>query len=180
MLGESLGISDAQVRKDLAYFGQFGRRGHGYDGKSLVQAIRRILGVDRRWPVVLVGLGNLGRALVRYRGFGQQGFEIVAIVDADPSVIGRSVSGVTVESLERLERVVRERRVRLAIIAVPAEAAQPVADQLVAAGIEGILNFAPAPVLVPDRVRLQSVDLTIQLENLAFLIQHGDIRITDV
>jgi redox-sensing transcriptional repressor len=178
-LGQALGLTDAQVRKDLAYFGQFGRRGQGYDCEALSQTIRRILGTDRRWPVALVGMGNLGRALFRYRGFRRQGFEVVAIYDADPQKVGQVVDGVTIEPLVALPRSIRERQVRLAIIAVPADAAQMVADQLAGAGVEGILNFAPALLHVPPHVRLIAVDLTTQLENLAFQVLHGDVDAPD-
>src|SRR6476659_7196072 len=142
-LGQTLGVSDSQVRKDLAYFGQFGYPGRGYRCEELISRIRRILGTDQIWPVAVVGLGNLGRALLGYRGFQQQGFQIVAAFDTDPAKIGTSVEGIEIFELDQLQQVATQRRIRLAIIAVPAPAAQKVADSLVAAGIEGLLHFAP-------------------------------------
>ena len=167
-LGEALGISDAQVRKDLAYFGQFGRAGIGYKAEELTGAVRRILGTDRQWVVALVGIGNLGRALVGYRGFRAQGFRIVAIFDLDQRKLGQSFEGIRVEHSDQLPERVAENGIELGIIAVPAEAAQAVADRLVAAGVKGILNFAPVPLVVPEHVGVVSVDLAIQLETLAY------------
>jgi redox-sensing transcriptional repressor len=170
-LGEALGIGDAQIRKDLGYFGQFGHAGIGYQAKELMQAIRRILGTDHEWPVALVGIGNLGRALVGYRGFRRLGFQIRAIFDLDPKKVGTAVEGIRVESVGALETRVRKLGIVLGIIAVPADAAQPVADSLIAAGVRGILNFAPAPISVPTGVSLSSVDLAIQLESLSYQVR---------
>jgi redox-sensing transcriptional repressor len=161
------------VRKDLGYFGPFGHSGIGYQVEALIQTIRRILGTDRGWPVALVGIGNLGRALVGYRGFRRQGFEIEAIFDADPAKLGLVIEGIRVQSVEDLPRQIAEQKISMAIIAVPADAAQSVADRLVAAGVQGILNFAPAPLVVPDNVSLVSVDLAIQLEGLSFQVHTG-------
>jgi len=169
-LGRLLGFTDAQVRKDLAYFGQFGHPGIGYRCHELVTAIRRILGTDRFWPVAVVGLGNLGRALLGYRGFGHQGFRIVAAFDVDPAKIGQELDGIPVYALEHLPEVVRRQGIKLGLIAVPAAAAQTAADRLVAAGIEGILNFAPATIAVPDGIKLVGVDLAIELEQLSFAV----------
>src|SRR5262245_30588992 len=145
LLGNALGITDAQVRKDLGYFGPFGRSGVGYQVELLIQTIRRILGTDRGWPVALVGIGNLGRALVGYRGFRRQGFQIQAIFDTDPAKFGQAIEGIRVDSVDRLAERIAQQKISMAIIAVPAEAAQVVADRLVAAGVQGILNFAPVP-----------------------------------
>ena len=172
-LGESLGISDAQVRKDLAYFGQFGHAGIGYQAEELMQAIRHILGTDHEWPVALVGIGNLGRALVGYRGFRRLGFQIRAIFDLDSKKVGLAVAGIRVESAAVLEERIRELSIALGIIAVPADAAQSVADSLVAAGVRGILNFAPAPIIVPKNVSVSSVDLAIHLESLSYRVRSG-------
>jgi redox-sensing transcriptional repressor len=172
-LGSALGITDAQVRRDLAYFGPFGRSGIGYQVEALIQTIRRILGTDRGWPVALVGIGNLGRALVGYRGFRRQGFQIEAIFDADPGKVGQAIDGIQVDSVDNLAQRVAEQKISMAIIAVPADAAQSVADRLVAAGVKGILNFAPVSLVVPDEVSLVSVDLAIQLESLSFQVQTG-------
>lgn len=172
-LGESLGLSDAQVRKDLAYLGSLGQPGIGYPTQELVTAIRRTLGIDRDWSVALVGVGNLARALLRYGGFGQQGFRIVALFDVDPSKIGQKIDGLQVHGLDDLPEVLQASGAELGLLTVPAEAAQPVADALVAAGIRGVLNFAPVVLRLPAHVSLVSVDLTVQLEQLAFLVQWG-------
>ena len=169
-LGKLLGFTDAQVRKDLAYFGQFGYPGIGYRCTELIGAIKKILGTDQPWPLAIVGLGNLGRALLGYRGFTHQGFQIVAGFEVDPAKIGTQVEGIPVYSLDELPRRVQENSIRLAIIAVPAPAAQRVADCLVAAGIDGILNFAPVTLKVPKHVHTVGVDLAIELEQLSFAV----------
>ncbi len=171
-LGEALAINNAQVRKDLAFFGQFGYPGIGYRIEELSAALRHILGIDRDWPLAMVGLGNLGRALVKYRGFRSRGFHIVALFDNDPAKIGEDHDGLTVEPIEAMPRVVAARHVSLAILSVPAEAAQRVADQMVACGILGILNFAPVPLSVPPAVNVVAVDLSVQLEHLAYKVQN--------
>lgn len=172
-LAERFNLNSAQVRKDLAYFGEFGVRGIGYYVAGLKNELQRILGLNRAWPVVLVGFGNLGSALFHYRGFGTQGFRIAAIVDDDPAKLGREVDGVPIIASRELAREARARGVHIAIVAVPAESAQIVADQLVAAGIKAILNFAPARIKVPRDVRLTNVDLSIELETLSFYLAKG-------
>ena len=172
-LGAGLGIGDAQVRKDLAFFGQFGYPGIGYRIEELIVALRRILGIDRIWPTAMIGLGNLGRALIKYRGFRDRGFHIVALFDNDPKKIGVSHSGLLVRPLEGLAAATRELGIELAILSVPAEAAQRVADQIVACGIQGILNFAPMPLNVPPTVGVMAVDLSVQLEHLAYKVQNA-------
>ena len=167
-LAERFNLNSAQVRKDLAYFGEFGVRGIGYYVAGLKAELQKILGLDREWPVALVGFGNLGSALVHYKGFARQGFRIAAIFDDDPAKANREVNGVPVFATRDLAREVRARGVQIGIIAVPPEAAQSVADQLVAAGIKSVLNFAPARIRVPRDVRLQDVDLSIELETLSF------------
>src|SRR3954447_1650303 len=152
-LGKVLGFTDAQVRKDLAYFGQFGYPGIGYRCSELIDAIKGILGTKQPWPLAIVGLGNLGRALMGYGGFQQQGFQIVAALDTDPAKIGKKVEGIEIFDLDKIERIARQHNIRLAIIAVPGAAAQKVADSLVAAGIEGILNFAPVTLNLPKHVQ---------------------------
>ncbi|HEX2476894.1 MAG TPA: redox-sensing transcriptional repressor Rex [Lacipirellulaceae bacterium] len=169
-LGKALGFTDAQVRKDLAYFGHFGHPGVGYRCDELVGAIRHILGTDRQWTVTMVGVGNLGRALLRYKGFAAKGFRIVAAFDADPNVAGVKIEGIPVYSQQRLVDVVRQLRIQLGMITVPAPQAQQVADQLVSAGIEGIVNFAPVTLSLPAEVGLVGVDLTTELEQLAFAV----------
>jgi len=168
-LGGKLGFTDAQVRKDLAYFGQFGYPGIGYRCSELIEAIKKILGTNQAWPVAIVGLGNLGRALMGYKGFQHQGFQIVAAFDVDPAKVGQSVEGIQIFDLADVGRISKERGIRLAIIAVPGIAAQKVADDLIAAGIEGILNFAPVT-LSSKHVQTIGVDLAIELEQLAFAV----------
>ena len=177
-LGSSLAIHDAQVRKDLAFFGQFGHPGVGYRIEELADALRRILGIDRDWPLALVGLGNLGRALLKYQGFRDRGFQIVTLFDNDPQKVGRTLEGMTIRPLDALAETVRDLRLSLAVLSVPAEVAQVVADQLVASGIVGIFNFAPTPLVVPNQVRVVAVDLSIQLEHLAYQIQQGGAGIS--
>lgn len=172
-LGKALGYTDAQVRKDLAYFGQFGHPGIGYRVDELIARIRSILGTDRVWKALVVGAGNLGQALVSYRGFFKKGFQVVAIFDNDPARVGVELGGppgLRVRSSGEMVEAVRDMSIELGIIAVPAEAAQRVADDLVAAGIKGILNFAPASIVVPDGMPLGSVDLSVHLEQIAFRI----------
>lgn len=172
-LGTSLGYTDAQVRKDLAYFGQFGHPGIGYRVNELIARIRSILGTDRMWRALVVGAGNLGHALVSYRGFLKKGFQIVAMFDNDPARIGEEIGGppgLTILPFEKLFDTVREMNIELGIIAVPTEAAQRVADQLVVAGVKGILNFAPTSISVSERVPVATVDLSVHLEQLAFRI----------
>lgn len=169
-LGKLLGFTDAQVRKDLAYFGQFGHPGVGYRCEELVAAIRRILGTDREWVVAIVGVGNLGRALLGYRGFRPQGFRVAAAFDSDPTKVGMSFGGVAVEPISALESTCRQHGVTLGLIAAAAESAQEVADRLVAAGVVGVLNFAPVTLSLPDGVSLVGVDLATELEQLSFSV----------
>jgi redox-sensing transcriptional repressor len=169
-LGTLLGFSDAQVRKDLGFFGQFGYPGVGYRCDELIRAMRDILGTNQSWNVVMVGVGNLGQALLGYRGFGRQNFTIVAAFDADPAKVGQVVQGLTIQPLEQLAETVREKHVRLGMIVVPAERAQEAADRLVAAGVEGIVNFAPVTLALPPHVQNVGVDLAIELEQLSFAV----------
>lgn len=169
-LGRLLGFTDAQVRKDLAYFGQFGYPGIGYRCDELVVAIKRILGTDQQWPIALVGVGNLGRALLGYRGFKQQGFRIAAAFDVDPGKIGGEFEGIRVYPLDRLPEVVKQFGIKLAILSVPSAAAQDVAERLIAAGLRGILNFAPVTLSLPPEVRMVAVDLAVELEQLTFAV----------
>jgi redox-sensing transcriptional repressor len=169
-LGALLGFTDAQVRKDLAYFGQFGYPGIGYRTSELVGAIRQILGTNLNWQVVIVGIGNLGRALLGYKGFGRQGFHIAAALDSDPRKVGNVVEGITVQDIAELPNLVAEKGIKLGMIAVPAQYAQEVADRMAAAGIQGIVNFAPVTISLPEHVSLVGVDLAIELEQIAFAV----------
>ena len=172
-LADRFNLNSAQVRKDLAYFGEFGVRGIGYYVSGLKAELQRILGLDREWPVALMGFGNLGSALFHYRGFARQGFRIAAIFDEDPSKVVHEVESTPIFASRDLVREVKARGIQIAIVAVPMEAAQAVADQLVAAGIKAILNFAPARIKVPRDVRLKNVDLSIELETLSFYLAKG-------
>jgi redox-sensing transcriptional repressor len=169
-LAERFNLNSAQVRKDLAYFGEFGVRGIGYYVSGLKAELQKILGLDREWPVALVGFGNLGSALFHYRGFSRQGFRIAAIFDSDPAKAGRTVDGVPIFASLDLAREVKARGIQIAIVAVPPEAAQTVTDELTAAGIRAVLNFAPSRLKAPRDVRLKNVDLTIELETLSFYL----------
>jgi redox-sensing transcriptional repressor len=169
-LAERFNLNSAQVRKDLAYFGEFGVRGIGYYVSGLKAELQRILGLDREWAVALVGFGNLGSALFHYKGFARQGFRIAAIFDEDPRKVAREIDSTPIFPSRDLGREVKARGIQVAIVAVPAESAQAVADQLVAAGIKAILNFAPARIKVPKDVRFKNVDLSIELETLSFYL----------
>ena len=170
-LARALGVTAAQVRKDLGYFGQFGFPGIGYKIENLIVEIRKILGTDRIWNGALVGYGSLGTALFRYRGFEKQGFRISAIFDNNPAVIGQPVGGLLVKNITALAHAVAEGDISLGIMAVPAETAQEVADALVFAGISGIFNFAPVVLSLPENVAYVSIDLTVQLEQLSFHVK---------
>jgi redox-sensing transcriptional repressor len=175
-LGQSLRVTDAQVRKDLAYFGQFGRPGIGYQVSDLIQQARRILGTDQRWRAVLIGAGNLGRALASYRGFVLKGFEIVAVFDDDPSKIGQELqqaNGFVVRPMSELAEVVEAEQARIGILTVPASAAQAAAEKLIAAGVQGILCFAPVALDVPPRIPVAGVDLAVNLEQLSFQVRES-------
>ena len=172
-LAERFNLNSAQVRKDLAYFGEFGVRGIGYYVAGLKAELQKILGLDREWSVALVGFGNLGSALFHYKGFARQGFRIAAIFDADPAKVGRDVGGALVLPSADLAREVKARGIQIAIVAVPPEAAQAVTDQLAEAGIKAILNFAPSRLRTPRDTRLKHVDLSIELETLSFYLAKG-------
>ena len=173
-LAEQFHLNAAQIRKDLAYFGEFGVRGVGYYVKDLKRHLRQILGLDRKLRVAVMGAGNLGLALADYPGFRREGFEIVALFDvADAKIGDESRSGVPIFDIRELKRVVRKERIDIAVIAVPAESAQPVLEQVVAAGIKAILNFSPGTLKTPSGVKLKSVDLTVSLESLSFYLAQG-------
>lgn len=167
-LGDRIGVPSTQVRKDLSYYGEFGRRGVGYEVKALLKHLERILGLDNYWPIILVGAGNLGRALVNYEGFRKLGLEIKAVLDADLNKIGNSIFGIPVQSMKVLPQVVRENGVEMGIIAVPAVFAQEVADQMVEAGIKAIWNFAPTRILVPEDVEVRNEDLSVGIVGLVY------------
>lgn len=167
-LAENTGVNPAKLRKDLSHLGSYGTRGVGYDVEYLRYQIAREIGQTQDWDVVIVGVGNLGSALSAYQGFSTRGIRVAALVDADPQRVGTTISGITVSSLDDLPTIVEERAISIGIIATPGTAAQEVADQLVAAGITSILNFAPAIVQVPEGVDVRKVDLSIELQILAY------------
>ncbi len=169
-IADGVGVSPAQVRKDLAYFGEFGIRGVGYNVKDLHKNILKILGLGQEWSVCLVGLGNLGLALTSYKGFRERGFAITSIFDNDPEKIGMIVDGVEVMSLDRVEEVVPRIKTQIGAITVPAQNAQEVANKLISSGVGAILNFAPLVLNVPPEVELRNVDLSVNLEVLTFNI----------
>jgi redox-sensing transcriptional repressor len=167
-LAELAGVNAAKVRKDLSYLGSYGTRGVGYDVEYLLFQMSRELGLTQHWPVVIVGIGNLGHALANYGGFDASGFHVVALVDADLSKVGHEVAGTAIRPMADLPDLVREHGVAIGIIATPALAAQDVADLLVDAGVTSILNFAPAVITVPEGVSLRKVDLAVELQILSF------------
>jgi redox-sensing transcriptional repressor len=164
------GTTSAQVRKDLSFFGSFGKRGLGYPVPALADRLREILGLKRRYLVAMIGAGKIGSALVQYRGFKQRGFDIVAIFDADPSKIGKQWNGLTVQDVATLERELSRNPVDMAVLVTPADAAQPVTDRLVALGVKSILNFAPVQLVVPDDVVVKTVNLALELETLSYAL----------
>lgn len=180
-LGRLLGISSAQIRKDLSHFGEFGKQGTGYQIESLVAELRRILQVTNEWDVALIGAGDLGRALANYSGFADRGFHIKVILDSDPDRIGQTLAGFTVQDIRDLATHVAGHSVRLAMLAVPASAAQAVADQLVKVGVRGILNYAPINLHVPDDVLVQYIDPVVHLQRMTFYIEpvSGENRAND-
>jgi len=168
-LARLCGVNPAQVRKDLAYFGEFGVRGVGYEVASLLKEIKRILGTDRRWRLCLVGLGNLGSALFENQNFKRRGYEFVAVFDSDPAKIGRILeNGIVVEHPRRIEEVVADLQIEIGVITTPAFEAQKVAELLFAAGLRAILNFAPIQLRKPECCIVENVDFTMSLENLAY------------
>ena len=168
-------LNAAQIRKDLAYFGEFGVRGVGYYVKDLKQHLRQILGLDRRLKVAIFGAGNLGQALADYPGFQQEGFQIAGLFDTLPSKVGqRSRGGVPIFDIKDLRKIAARDKIAIAVIAVPAEAAQQVVNQVVAAGIKAVLNFSPGTLRAPQDVKLKSVDLTVSLESLSFYLAQGE------
>jgi len=172
-LGRRLGITPEQIRKDLASFGQFGKKGVGYYVNELKRNVGEILGLNKHWNIAIVGIGHLGAALANFQNFVSLGFNLVALFDQDPNVIGSRVNHVKVENIKELSRIVQERHIQIGIIAVPAAFAQEVADQLVAAGLKGIWNFAPVKLTVPSTVQLVNEDLSIGLSSLSYHITHA-------
>ncbi|MGB2693676.1 MAG: redox-sensing transcriptional repressor Rex [Dehalococcoidia bacterium] len=174
-LGDQLGVTPAQIRKDLSYFGRFGKQGRGYNVQRLLDELRDILGLTREWPMVLVGVGRLGRAIVGYGGFAPQGFRIVEAFDADPGIVGTSVDGLIVKPINTLQEVLQKQKVGIAIVAVPGESARAVIDMLVACGVKAILNYAPVSPHVPASVRVKDIDPVLALQSMTFYIKDQDL-----
>lgn len=174
VLAQRGGTTSAQVRKDLSLFGSFGKRGLGYSVPELLRALEEILGLNRTWNVALIGAGKIGSALISYRNFRRRGFEIRAVFDEDPKKIGRAWGARTILSDDELETVLKQEEIELAVVAVPADAAQGVVDRLVAAGVRAILNFAPVRLRVPDEVALRNVDMVVEMEGLSFALNNRE------
>lgn len=177
-LGARLGVSAAQIRRDLSYFGEFGKQGKGYNVAYLMDQINSILGLNREWPMALVGLGHLGRALLHYDELAERGFCIKALFDHNPAKVGTNIGDMLIHSLDELPQVLGSDQIRMAIIAVPARGAQEVADKLVEAGVRAILNYAPIIVRVPDHVKIRHIDPVIALQSMTFYLENtGGVRV---
>ncbi|MEM7130001.1 MAG: redox-sensing transcriptional repressor Rex [Chloroflexota bacterium] len=169
-LGKRLGISSAQIRKDLSHFGEFGKQGTGYDIEFLCDQLSKILKVDRIWPVILIGTGNLGHALASYSGFEERGFRVVAAFDNDPSRVGEKLGPVQVSPMSSLKAIVEEFNCRIATLAVPAHAAQDVANQVIDAGIRSILSYAPITLRVPEHIRVEYIDPVLYFQHMTYYL----------
>lgn len=174
-LAAATGVNSAKLRKDLSHLGSYGTRGVGYEVEYLIYQISRELGLTQDWSVAIIGAGNLGRALANYGGFGTRGFRIAALLDVDPTMVGREVAGLAVRHIDGLEDVVTSENVSIGVIATPAAAAQGVCDRFVGAGVTSVLNFAPVVLNVPDHVDVRKVDLSIELQILAFHEQRKSV-----
>jgi redox-sensing transcriptional repressor len=172
-MGAQLGMTPAQIRKDLSYFGEFGKQGMGYDVKFLYEQLRHILGVDHEWLAALVGIGDLGRAIARYGGFTRRGFKIAALFDQDPHLIGQQIGELEIISIDKLPMVVRGLRIQLGILAVPAAHAQSVAELMVSAGIRGILSYAPIHLHMPQGIRVRYIDPVVTLQAVTYHLKPG-------
>lgn len=175
-LGELLGISSAQIRKDLSHFGEFGKQGTGYNIPFLCQALEKILKVDHVWPVALVGAGYLGHALASYNGFENRGFRIVVVFDNDESKVNEQIGDIQVEPMSAIAWRIREQDCQIAVIAVPANAAQQVADQLIEAGIKSILCYAPITLTIPEGIRVEYIDPVIHFQHMTFYLEKSDLE----
>lgn len=170
-LGQRLGISSAQIRKDLSHFGGFGKQGTGYQIEYLQDKLRQVLRVNREWEVALIGAGDLGSAIAHYRGFADRGFHIACVFDSSPERVGQTLADYVIQSVDAMQRVIRELEIRLAMVAVPAENAQAVANQLIEAGVRGILNYAPINLTVPEGVQVQYIDPVVHLQRMTYYLE---------
>lgn len=173
-LGDRLQMTPAQIRKDLSYFGRFGKQGRGYNVQFLLKELRQILGLDRTWDACLVGVGRLGRAIINYPGFAPEGFNIVAAFDSDPEKVGTNIGGLMVQPMEQIAETVKARDIAIGIVAVPASQVQSVVDSLVKSHIRGILNYAPAAPQVPSHVVIRNIDPVLSLQSMTFYLMHRD------
>ncbi len=173
-LGDRLQMTPAQIRKDLSYFGRFGKQGRGYNVQFLLKELRQILGLDRTWDACLVGVGRLGRAIINYPGFAPEGFNIVAAFDSDPEKVGTNIGGLMVQPMEQIPETVKTRDIAIGIVAVPASQVQSVVDSLVKSHIRGILNYAPAAPQVPSHVVIRNIDPVLSLQSMTFYLMHRD------
>ena len=173
-LGQALGVTPAQIRKDLSYFGRFGKQGRGYDVEHLLQDLTKILGLDRSWPVILVGVGRLGRAILTYPGFTPEGFHVQAAFDTDPAIIGKRMATVEVRPVQEMDGYIERAQIQIAIVAVPGEYAPEVIEQLAASGIRAILNYAPITPHAPPSVRVQTIDPVQALQTMTFHLREGE------
>ena len=172
-LGHQLNVTPAQIRKDLSYFGRFGKQGRGYNVRKLLEELRSILGLNRQWRMTLVGTGRLGRAILGYEGFAPQGFRIVETFDSDPEWVGKQMNGLTIKDTADLETVLKDNPVDVGIVAVPAETAQNVIDRLVACGVQAILNYAPIAAHVPPTVHIKRIDPVLALQGMTYYLKAG-------
>lgn len=173
-LGDKLQITPAQIRKDLSYFGRFGKQGRGYNVGYLLQELRTIMGLDQDWKAALIGVGRLGRAIISYPGFSREGFQVVAIFDASPSLVGTDLGGVIIRAMDDLGPVIRDLGVHIGIVAVPEEHAQGVVDLLIESGVKGILNYAPISPQVPEGVWVRNIDPVLSLQTLTFHLKSAE------
>jgi redox-sensing transcriptional repressor len=169
-IAEMTGINSAQIRKDLAYFGEFGKRGIGYPLIDLSRELKKILGLDRKWSVIIAGAGNLGKALVKYKGFQKRGFIIKGIFDNNPSKIGKRLGRTFIYDIKEVEKFIQAENISIGIIVVPADSAQEVADEMVRGGIKAILNFAPVHITLLPEIKIHNVDLSIEFEGLTYYL----------
>lgn len=173
-LGERINVTAAQIRKDLSYFGEFGKQGIGYDVERLLDQIERILGIDRAWAVALIGVGQLGEALLRYEGFREQGMHVAAVFDADPHKVGKTVGGITISHSDEISKILPQRNIQMAILAIPADRAQQVANVLVKANVRAILSYAPTVIQVPDGVWVRYIDPIAILHSMTFYLSRDE------
>ena len=171
-LGNVLGVTPAQIRKDLSYFGRFGKQGRGYNVRRLAQELRQILGLDRQWSMILIGVGHLGQAILTYDGFQPQGFVIVDAFDADPAVVGQTIGGLVVQPISGLRAYLEKRPVDIGIVAVPASSAGPIIADLVDGGVRSILNYAATAVPVPERIQIKNIDPVLALQSMTFYLKN--------